>query len=149
VAVAVKVVGGLHMHSIGRAHRAGGTDQSLKRSHGRVLWAIDALMCSWVGPSRFVVRWFQSIASNCACAVVSRHREMEHETGSHGLRGESRGKGPVLRDTEFQPEFSQPQLPKGQPGVLPRRVGKKGPKKDRTLAEESEEMHAQSATRPK
>jgi hypothetical protein len=28
------------MHSIGRAHRAWGSDQSLKRSHGRVLWAI-------------------------------------------------------------------------------------------------------------
>jgi hypothetical protein len=50
---------------VGSAGAEGGSDQSLKRSHGRVLWAIDALMCSGVDPSRFVARWFQSIAPNC------------------------------------------------------------------------------------
>ena len=54
---------------VGSAGAEGGSDQSLKRSHGRVLWAIDALMCSGVDPSRFVARWFQSIAPNCMRCV--------------------------------------------------------------------------------
>jgi hypothetical protein len=61
-----------------------------------------------------------------ACAVVSRHREMERETGFQGTPGESRVKGPVLRDAESKPEFAQTQLPKGQPGVLPRAKHGKG-----------------------
>ena len=82
------MVGGLHMHSIGRADRAGGSDQSLKRSHGCVLWAIDALMCSGVGPSRFVARWFQSIAPNCMrCG-----QRASRDGARAGLPGNSGGK---------------------------------------------------------
>ena len=55
-----------------------------------------------------------------ACAVVSGHREMERESGFQGIPGESRVKGPVLREPNSQPDFAQTQLPKGQPGVLPR-----------------------------
>ena len=60
-----------------------------------------------------------------ACAVVSGHREMEREPGFQGTPGESRVKGPVLRDTESQPGFAHTQLPKGQPGMCPR----EGPQK--------------------
>ena len=45
---------------------------------------------------------------------------MERVPGFQGTPGESRVKGPVLRDAESKPEFTQTQLPKGQPGVLPR-----------------------------
>jgi hypothetical protein len=73
---------------------------------------------------------------------------MEREPGFQGTPGESRVKGPVLREPSSQPEFAQTQLPKVQPGVPPR--GKRQrPKKRQTLAEESLKMLAQSATRRK
>jgi hypothetical protein len=132
----------MHMHSIGRAHRAGGSDQSLKRSHGRVLWAIDALMCSGVGPSRFVARWFKSIAPKIACAVVSRHHEMERETGLPRTPGELSGRSRMRKVLGPRQEALQ------EPGVLPRAGRQKAPKKAWRGGCSLEEMHhAQSATR--
>ena len=99
--------------------RAGGSDQSLKRSHGRVLWAIDALMCSGVGPSRFVARWFQSIAPNCMrcgqCACARGRQkgppgptEPQKYHAQAPFPGTSRGKG------------TQSQHALRLPGVCPR-----------------------------
>ena len=80
--------------------------------------------------------------------MVSGHREMERESGFQGIPGESRVKLALLRGGTARSQFSHTQLPKGQPGVPPRGKRQKAQKK-RTLAEESEEMLAQSATRRK
>ena len=81
--------------------------------------------------------------------MVSGHREMERESGFQGIPGESRVKLALLRGGTARSQFSHTQLPKGQPLACSRGENGKGPKKDRTLAEESGEMRAQRATRRK
>ena len=140
------MIGGLHMHSVGHASRAGGSDQSLKRSHGRVLWAIDALMCSGVGPSRFVARWFQSIAPNCMrCG-----QRASRDGARVGLPGNSGRKPGETRITPGRngPVAIQPH-PAAQGAAWRAPAGKTAKAQKKTGRWLKEMHHAQSATRRK